>query len=290
MEQEYAVVAHTRDLLVVTSFISSLPVREQILPLTRGFNEALSHLRISLLETFSPPKANLERLYFVTPSSNLAGATQAQVSFMDLGGDPWALGAVALLRYPERAADVANFRTGEFSYNPGVRYVLEGLYRLAPAFVSTILVIALVLCGIYVSRKNEIASLQEAISSTIRSNVPGIVASPGEERALLNNVVISVKNQLQQLGNQGELTPLDTLYEIADHFPTGSGVRIRSISINDKVRIEAEAPDYPAIEKVQEQFRKRRKIFCKVKSNLANSFQAGGRSMRTFSLDIKMCE
>jgi len=286
-----AVLFSTRSYSALSCFINKTLTKEHVIPLHHGQGDDETLLRCFFAEAFQATEGKPTVLYTLGDYTIPYELPAYEVIEVESKG-PWSLsqGAAAAISHLEPNQDYVNFRTGEFAYHPELRLLLEGANKLAPFLGATFALIILTLAGVFGVRSIRGSMMEHSIAETIRREVPSIAAAPGEERSVLENELRMLETQLEELGNPSNRTPVDSLADIAEYFPKGGGLTIRRIAINgDKVTIEGSAPDYSAVDKLQKEFKRRRRIFCHVKRSTTGSSREGTGSVRLFSFEIRMC-
>jgi len=214
---------------------------------------------------------------------------QTRIEGLDGRGLLAGLSAV-FLRENDSLQPLSNFRIKEFAYKLPFHILGAGLKKIAPLFLATLGIGLLSLLGIYYARANAIHKLKSSVSEQIHQALPGLSLAPGQELQTLSGEVNNIELQLKSLGSPSKMTPIHALYELSKHIPQNSGINIRRVNIAGLImKVEGEAPDYAAVDKLKKVFDKRKRIYCHVdkKSGQTNSY---GATARQFSFELELCD
>lgn len=184
---------------------------------------------------------------------------------------------------------ISNFRTGAFSYRPHMTEVRRGMKMLLPYLLALIFAAVACIGSWYGAREYKMNNLRNLMLEEIKTEIPSFNSTAGDETAALQKESTTLQSLLKELGSPLTASPLDVLAAVTEDVTSVGGVAVNRINIrNGEVRIEGTAPNYKTLDRLESTLKKRKNIFCRVKSD---SPASGSRdNARDYQITIGICE
>ncbi len=180
---------------------------------------------------------------------------------------------------------INNFRVRQYAYNQKLKYFLRASKVLLPYIGALCFSLFVFLSVKYLVNTYKINRLTSAVNSEIRTALPSLDITPGDELKSLQIENQKLETQLNDISSLSNMTPLDLLLEISKDLPNSLGLSIKAIKIKDnKIVVDGSAKGYSDVENVRK-ILERKTVYQRVKKSETSSISATP-GMRPFSFEI----
>jgi hypothetical protein len=193
----------------------------------------------------------------------------------------------AFLAEDSRSPNVlTNFRVNEFTFRPPLKELLGAIRVLAP-YMGLALGLALAyFVGNYLLKEGEIRAINAAVANQIAAHAPGLMLTPGAELRSLTLEMNKLEDELKDLGSPESYSPLEGFAQISSAMPVIPEVTVDKIDIiGNKLALEGCAPNYGAIETIENALN-RNDAFASVKKQSLSNCAGGRPNGRGFKFEV----
>lgn len=193
----------------------------------------------------------------------------------------------AFMAEDSRSPDVlTNFRVNEFTFRPPLKELLAALRVLAPYMALALALAVVYFIGNYLLKEGEIRAINAAVANQISAHAPGLALTPGAELRSLTLEMNKLEDELKDLGSPESYSPLEGFAQISSAMPVIPEVTVDKIDIKgNKLSLEGCAPNYGAIETIENALN-RNEAFASVKKQSLSNCSGGRPNGRGFKFEV----
>ncbi|RMG43387.1 MAG: hypothetical protein D6719_03840 [Candidatus Dadabacteria bacterium] len=268
----------------------------------RDKDSLIQDLKITLVSLESRYGSNLENIYLLGNTfepvelQNAIGRPVEKLRFEEFIRNPpdqqplTALSSIFNSELEQPAEPLANFRSGEFKYNPYIKLIKRLSLKVAPYLLGLVATFCLFLAAKYYANNYYINSMRTALRKEVQAVLPNMEIPSGKELQILQQEYNQLERQLKELGSLAKFSPLDSLLAISRDFKATGDTYVTRLQIeSSKIILQGEAPNYQAVEQLERRLRRNKDIYCRV-TKTSSGYAIGRRDKRGFKFEITLCQ
>ena len=183
-----------------------------------------------------------------------------------------------------------NFRSGALRVRLRWGEIGRGLRELYPYLMGSLTCLVVAFGVIYYSRMSRVEAVRESTISKIAEVIPYIDRNVDRPSDFLRTEISVIQKQLRDLGSPFQLSPVDALLDVGKDIQRRGGITISRVMIlGNKVTVEGTTQDYKATDTLEDNFQKKRKVYCDVKKDVT-PMSGGTAGAARFTLKLELCE
>lgn len=204
---------------------------------------------------------------------------------------PWAIGLfsaqISLARKVKPT--LSDFRRGEFTYKPGLKFLLTALRdEMFYVVLALLLGLTWVLTS-FLSTEFLLSRVERAMSARMHEIFPDQAVPQRGEVEFIDGQIGQLEEQLRGLGSLSSLSPLESLKELSVAISRDLDLDIDGMNIGQsRISFQGSVSDFPAVGRLSSALEAQKGRFCNVVVDSKGKMP--GTSRVRYTAELELCE